>query len=126
MATDYNRTILIVDSNEEVVTALTERLEKRGMTVLSAENGFDGLKEARSKNPDLVLLEVLLPGVDGYRVCRLLKFDPRYRHIPIIICTTKHGERDRRIASEVGADKFLSKPFKIGQLLPLIDELVGD
>lgn len=95
------------------------------MEVMSAEDGYEGLKMARSNSPDLILLEVLLPKVDGYRVCRLLKFDQRYRHIPIIFVTSKHSERDKKIGSEVGADRFLAKPFKMQQLLPLIDELMG-
>lgn len=126
MAADDKRTILIVDSNAEVVSTLTERLEKRGMNVISAQDGFEGLKAARSDNPDLILLEVLLPNLDGYRICRLLKFDQRYRHIPIIFISSKYGDREKRIGKEVGADRFLGKPFKMGELLPMIDELIGD
>ncbi|MEE9166117.1 MAG: response regulator [Candidatus Neomarinimicrobiota bacterium] len=125
MAADKKKTVLIVDSEEEVVSAVTERLEKRGMNVIGAADGIQGLNMARSKSPDLILLEVLLPKLDGYHVCRLLKFDQRFRQIPIIIVTAKRSERDEKVGLEAGADKFLSKPFKISQLLPLIDELIG-
>ena len=80
-------------------------------------SGEDGLNQARKENPDLILLDVMLPKLNGYKVCRLLKFDERYRHIPILMLTAKTQEKDKTLGKETGGDEYLTKPFDIEELL---------
>jgi DNA-binding response OmpR family regulator len=91
-----------------------------GFQVLAAYNGEEGLNQARSENPDLILLDLMLPKLDGYKVCRLLKFDERYKHIPIFMLTAKTQEKDKILGKETGADEYLTKPFDIDELIAKI------
>jgi DNA-binding response OmpR family regulator len=88
-----------------------------GFQVLVSYNGEDALNQARKENPDLILLDVMLPKLDGYKVCRLLKFDERYKHIPILMLTAKTQEKDKLTGVETGADEYITKPFDIDQLM---------
>jgi DNA-binding response OmpR family regulator len=88
-----------------------------GWDVLVAHNGEEGLNQARKENPDLILLDLMLPKLDGYKVCRLLKFDERYKHIPILMLTAKTQEKDKIIGKETGADEYITKPFDMDELI---------
>jgi DNA-binding response OmpR family regulator len=92
-------------------------LEMEGFQVLVSFNGEDALNQARNENPDLILLDIMLPKLDGYKVCRLLKFDERYKHIPILMLTAKTQARDKQTGMETGADEYITKPFDIDQLM---------
>jgi len=112
--------ILIVDDEVDLVETIRFPLEKEGYAVLVSYNGEDALNQARKENPDLILLDVMLPKLDGYKVCRLLKFDERYKHIPILILTAKTQEKDKIIGMETGADEYIMKPFDIDELMEKI------
>ena len=116
--------ILVVDDEPDIVQVLTIGLEAAGYRVESAYDGPEGLKKARELNPDLILLDLMLPKMDGYRVCRLLKFDERYRHIPIIILSARTQGKDRELALETGANQFLTKPQPFTDLLSHIETLL--
>ena len=105
--------ILVVDDEVDLVETLRFPLELEGFDVIVSYNGEDALNQAREKNPDLILLDVMLPKLDGYKVCRLLKFDERYKHIPILMLTAKTQEKDKLIGKETGADEYITKPFDI-------------
>jgi|Deesub1362B_J571_1020462.scaffolds.fasta_scaffold01287_2 DNA-binding response OmpR family regulator len=117
--------ILVVDDVKETLMALKIRLEYSGYEVLTAPDGELGLKLAREENPDLIILDVMLPKIDGFSVCRLLKFDEDYEHIPIIMLTAKGQETDKAIGKEVGADVYLTKPYNPRELIYHIERLTG-
>lgn len=117
--------ILIVDDEPDIVTMVQMRLEAGGYEVISACDGNSGYSKARSENPDLIILDVMLPGMDGYKVCRLLKFDQKYKRIPIIMLTAKGGKEDQELSRQVGADLFLNKPPELKELLAKVNELLN-
>ena len=103
--------ILIVDDEEDILELVRYNLSKEGYRVQCASSGEDGLTSARSENPDLVLLDLMLPGIDGLDVCRLLKGDGRTKAIPVIILSAKGEESDIVTGLEIGADDYIVKPF---------------
>ena len=109
--------ILIVDDEPDLLTVLKIGLETEGYEVLTASDGEQGLAIARQAMPDLMVLDLMLPRMDGYKVCRTLKFDERYKRIPIFILSARSGETDRRLALELGADEFHSKPYNMRELV---------
>ena len=111
------RRILVVDDKVDLVESLRFLLETEGYSVLVSYNGEDALNQARKENPDLILLDLMLPKLDGYKVCRLLKFDTRYKHIPILMLTAKTQEKDKILGMGTGADEYITKPFDIDELL---------
>jgi len=114
--------ILVVDDEIDLVETLRFSLELKGYEVLVAYNGEDALHLARNENPDLILLDVMLPKMEGYQVCRLLKFDARFRHIPIFMLTAKTQEKDRMIGEQTGADEYITKPFEMEDLMKKVKE----
>jgi len=112
--------ILVVDDEVDLVKTIRFSLETKGYTVLVSYNGEDALNQARKEHPDLVLLDIMLPKLDGYKVCRLLKFDERYKHIPIMMLTAKTQEKDKILAMETGADEYITKPFDMDELIEKI------
>lgn len=117
--------ILVVDDNEASRIMLREQLEAHNYEISEAEDGAAGLTKARLTSPDLIILDVMLPKIDGYKVCGLLKADTRYNRIPIIIFTAKIQESDKKLSREMGADAYLPKPFIPDMLLGKICELLG-
>ncbi len=109
--------ILIVDDELDLVETVRFPLELEGYDVLVSYNGEDALNQARKENPDLILLDLMLPKLDGYKVCRLLKFDERYKHIPILMLTAKTQEKDKALGKETGADEYITKPFDMNDLM---------
>ncbi|NWF57042.1 MAG: response regulator [Syntrophaceae bacterium] len=112
--------VLIIDDEVDLVETIRFPLELEGFRVLAAYNGEEGLSQARNEHPDLILLDLMLPKLDGYKVCRLLKFDERYKHIPIFMLTAKTQEKDKILGKETGADEYFTKPFDIDELIAKI------
>lgn len=112
--------ILVVDDEADLVSVLRFGLEVEGFEVISASDGEQGLSLARETQPALMLLDLMLPKLDGYKVCRALKFDERYRTMPIFILSARSGEEDRRLALEMGADAFITKPYEMKELVAKI------
>ena len=112
--------ILVVDDEADLVSVLRFGLEVEGFEVISASDGDQGLAMAREAAPALMLLDLMLPKLDGYKVCRALKFDERYRTMPIFILSARSGEEDRRLALEMGADAFITKPYEMKELVARI------
>jgi DNA-binding response OmpR family regulator len=109
--------ILVVDDEVDLVETVRFSLELEGYDVLVAYNGEEALNQARKENPDLILLDLMLPKLDGYKVCRLLKFDERYKHIPILMLTAKIQEKDKVTGMETGANEYITKPFEMDELM---------
>jgi len=112
--------ILLVDDEVDLVKTVQFSLELEGYKVLVSYNGEDALNQARKENPDLIILDLMLPKLDGYKVCRLLKFDERYKHIPILMLTAKTQEKDKVLGIETGADEYITKPFDMDVLMEKI------
>jgi len=112
-----SKKILIVDDEADLVETVRFPLEMEGYHVLVSYNGEDALNQARKEKPDLILLDLMLPKLDGYKVCRLLKFDDRYKHIPILMLTAKTQEKDKALGMETGANEYITKPFEIDHLI---------
>ncbi len=117
--------ILVVDDEEDILNVLRFRLEANNYEVLVASDGQEGLNKARSEKPDLMILDLMLPKLDGYKVCRMLKFDEDYKAIPIIIFTARVQKKDEELGMEMGADAYIPKPFEPEILLGKIKELLN-
>lgn len=109
--------ILVVDDEPEAVELLEFNLTKAGYRVLTAADGAQALQKARTGLPALILLDIMLPELDGFEICRMLRRDPATARIPIIMLTAKAAEMDRVIGLELGADDYVTKPFSIRELL---------
>ncbi len=116
--------ILLIEDEVDMVYALTLHLEAMNCEVLSAGDGQTGLDMARKEKPDLIILDLMLPKMDGYKVCRILKFDERYKKIPIIMFTARAQDQDKKLGQEVGADAYITKPFDSRVLLDKISALL--
>ena len=118
--------ILIVDDEPDLLETIQINLELEGYECLVAYDGFRGFERARQEKPDLIILDVMLPGMNGYKVCRLLKFDEKYKRIPIIMLTAEAQEKDRQTGQETGADVYMTKPFAADKLLAKVKEYLGE
>ena len=112
--------ILLVDDEVDLVKMIRFALERIGFTVLVSNDGEDALRQAREDNPDLIILDIMLPKLDGYQVCHLLKSDQRYKHIPILMLTAKAQQKDKALGMEIGADEYITKPFEMNELMEKI------
>ncbi|MBU3195613.1 response regulator transcription factor [Clostridium algidicarnis] len=108
--------ILIVDDEEHIIELLKFNLEKSGYEVLVAMDGNNAISKAKSEIPKLILLDLMLPGMDGYDVCKEIRKDNLTAHIPIIMLTAKGEELDKIIGLELGADDYITKPFSVREL----------
>ena len=110
-------TILIVEDEEDILELVTYNLKREGYNTVGAGSGEDALAEAAARTPDLILLDLMLPGVDGLEVCRRLKKEPRTDGIPVIMLTAKGEEADIVAGLELGADDYVTKPFSVRVLV---------
>lgn len=117
--------ILLVDDEPNLVLLMEARLKVNGYEVLTANNGQTALEVAKKEKPDLIILDLMLPKMDGYKVCALLKKDVRYAKIPIIMFTARAQQEDIQLGEEVGADAYITKPFEPKILLSKMGELLG-
>jgi len=117
--------ILVVEDDLVTQRVLSARLQITDYEVLTASDGEEGLKKARNENPDLVILDLMLPKMTGYEVCRMLKFDDKYNDIPIIILSALNQQDEREKAVKSGADAVFIKPFDLELLLVKIKGFIG-
>jgi len=116
--------ILITEDSPTILAIAKDTLESAGYAVICAVDGQEALDKMHKEQPDLIILDLMLPKVDGYKVCRMLKFDAKYKNIPIIIFTARAQEADVKLGQEVGADAYITKPFDPEKLLAKIKELI--
>ena len=109
--------ILVIEDEPDILEVIQYNLEREGHKVIACRNGEQGLSRIRTDNPDLVVLDLMLPGMDGVEVCRQVKSDPVTRSIPIIMVTAKGEESDIVLGLGIGADDYLSKPFSPRELV---------
>jgi len=116
--------ILVVDDEEHILELLKFNLETNGYKVLCADNGIDALKIARQEVPQLVLLDLMLPKMDGYDVCKEIRKDNSISNMPIIMLTAKGEEFDKILGLELGADDYLTKPFSVRELVARVKAIL--
>ena len=121
-----SKKILLVDDEEDLVETISMRLEANNYDVISAYDGQEGLKKAREEKPDLIILDIMLPKLDGYQVCRMLKFDRTLNKIPIIMLTAMGQEEDQKTGVDVKADAYIIKPFDSKVLMDKVKELLAE
>jgi two-component system alkaline phosphatase synthesis response regulator PhoP len=114
--------VLAVDDSPTILEMIKAILIAGGYEVITASDGKEALETARAEKPDLILLDVMLPTLDGYRVCRLLKFDQNYKNIPIIMLTAKTEEQAMATGLRTGANQYLTKPVEPERLLAAVAE----
>ncbi|MFA5147416.1 MAG: response regulator [Candidatus Omnitrophota bacterium] len=113
-------TILIVEDEKDIVKMLDYNLKKEGFRTLSVRNGEDAVDSARGAPPDLIILDLMLPGMDGLEVCKKLKGDSKTASVPVIMLTAKSQESDKIVGLELGADDYVTKPFSPRELIARI------
>jgi CheY-like chemotaxis protein len=116
--------IMVVDDDERVVSLVGKTLRRRGYEVIEAFSGYECLEKIEDKKPDLVLLDVMMPGLDGLEVCRQIKKNENTRHVKVVMFTVKSSSRDREISQEYLADYHLSKPLSLELLIKTVDRLL--
>lgn len=109
--------ILIIEDEKDIVEALEYNLKKEGFNAYKAFDGINGLRMAKEKSPHLIILDLMLPGIDGIELFKTLKKDERTMRIPVIMLTAKSGEVDKVLGLELGADDYISKPFSMRELI---------
>jgi len=122
--TEKKKKILVVDDSQDMRVILSMRLRINGYEVIMAQDGQEGLDMAKKDAPDLIILDLMLPKIDGYEVCRMLKFDDKYKNIPVIILSALDQQEDREKAVGSGADSYFIKPFDLELLLNKIQSLI--
>ena len=118
--------ILVVDDEPIIVRVLEARLKANGYYVVIASDGQEALNKARTESLDLIILDVMLPKIDGFRVCHLLKSNAALKHIPVLMLMARAQDSDKYTGQECGADAYLPKPFDPPVLLAKIKELLKE
>jgi len=117
--------ILIVDDEPDVVVPIQFLMEQQGYLVMIAERGEDALDLIYHYKPDLVILDIMLPGIDGYEVCEIVRLNPNYRDVKIMFLTAKGREVDIAKGLALGADAYITKPFSNVALVAKVKEILG-
>lgn len=117
--------ILIIDDSPTEIHVLRTMLEKNGFEILEANSGEEGIEKAKAEKPDVILMDVVMPGMNGFQATRALSKDPQTQHIPIIIVTTKDQETDRVWGMRQGAKDYLTKPVAEDELMQKIGAILG-
>ncbi len=115
--------ILVIDDDLVLIKLAETRLKANGYDVATSTEAAEGLKKAINDKPDLIILDVMMPIVNGYNFCRLLKSQHEHKGIPIILLTSRSGDDDKKIGDEVGADAYITKPFNMDDLLNTVKTL---
>jgi DNA-binding response OmpR family regulator len=118
--------LLIVDDNPHAALLVEYAVQKEGFEAVKAMNGLEALEKAKAQRFDLVILDVLLPGMDGFEVCHRLRSAPDTASIPIVMVSAKARDEDRATALRIGADAYLAKPLAMSQLMSTIETLLED
>jgi len=118
-------TILVVDDDRVIQKLLSVNFEMEGYRVVTASDGLDGLAQVEAVNPDIILLDVMMPRMDGLTVARKLKSDPSTKGIPIVLLSAKAQSTDIQLGLEAGAEDYITKPFDPLELLDKVAALIG-
>lgn len=124
MSSDKKK-ILLIEDEPDFRQVLRMRLETQGYDIIEAEDGVMGLEMARHQQPDLIIVDVMLPKMNGFKVARLLKYDEKYKNIPLVILTVMSQPNDLKVGQDVGADCYIIKPYQPQELLNKISALIS-
>ena len=116
--------VLVVDDEVNITQILEFSIGSEGYEVLTASNGEEAIDKARREQPDLIILDIMMPKIDGYEACRILKANPITKNIPVVLLTAKGRDIDKRLGYEVGASDYIIKPFSPNKLIERIHELL--
>jgi len=116
--------VLVVDDEEYIQHILNFSFGAEGYDVVTAADGEEGIKKAKSEKPDIIVLDIMMPKMDGYEACKRLKTDPNTKSIPVILLTAKGREVDRKLGSQAGADDYVVKPFSPGRLIERVEGMI--
>ena len=119
------QSVLIIENDDVVLENLSKRFKKQDMLVITSKDGYEGYTRACKESPDLIVSETLLPSMTGFRISRLLKFDERYRNIPVVLITSNNLDTVQDMFRASGADQILGKPFQFRDLMEKIIGLVA-
>ena len=120
-----NEKILVVEDDPSALRLVQYTLEHEGYQVLTATNGLVGLKKAQSEEPDLIILDVMLPGMDGFEICHRLRGEPQTAGLPILMLSAKAQEADKTTGIKVGADDYLPKPADPAEIILRVGKLLA-
>ncbi len=124
MISTSKKLILIIEDNADFRMLVKARLEMNGYEVITTQNGLEGLSATRKNKPDLILLDLMLPGMDGHRICRMIKFDQKLKDIPVIILTSRDTVEDAELARKFRADAYIIKTAKSEIILSAVKRLL--
>jgi CheY-like chemotaxis protein len=116
--------ILLIDDHDSVLKLLEAVLKVRNYDVCYASSGAEGLEKAQKESPDLILLDVMMPGMDGFKVCQALKQSEAMKDIPVVFLTARGEDTDREMGQRVGGEGFIKKPFRSVDLMKTISDLI--
>ena len=119
------RTVLIIEDEKLIIVSTQMVLEAAGFRVASATNGEDGITQARTQAPDLILLDIMMPGIDGWETLTRLKRDGETSGVPVVIFTAREHSRGHQKSAEMGAADYFRKPFEPDELIELVEKHVG-
>jgi two-component system, OmpR family, alkaline phosphatase synthesis response regulator PhoP len=121
---EHKKRILVVEDDKDINRTLSLRLEMEGFDVISAHEGYEGYYRAKTQEPNLIILDLKLPGLPGEEICRELRKDKKQASLPIIMLTAKDTDVDKIIGRVIGASQYMSKPFDMDELLRKISVLL--
>lgn len=117
-------TVLVVEDSVPQREMITELLRGIGLTVTVASDGMEALEQMQSQRPDMVVLDIVMPRMNGYELCRRIKADPSTQHVPVVMCSSKGEEFDRYWGMKQGADAYIAKPFQPTELVGTVKQLL--
>ena len=120
------KTVLVVDDDPSVLTIASKRLQAEGVRTLTAADGADGLRKAKEHRPDVVVLDLMMPGMHGYTLIQQIRNDPDLGHVRILVTSSKTYSSDIERTKRLGADRYLSKPYDLQEFWATVAELLGD
>jgi len=121
-----NKKILLVEDDLYASETLKFALEAKGHKTALATNGRDALNMVNSEIPQLIILDIMMPKMDGYHFCRLLKFDARFQHIPVIIVSSKIQEADKKLGLACGGNEYITKPYDLNMLINTVEKYLDN
>jgi two-component system OmpR family response regulator len=120
------KTVVVVEDERNIIEAISFILSRDGWDVKTHSNGHDAVEAVRARAPDLVILDVMLPGKSGFDILQDMRKDDELSTIPVLMLTARGQERDREMAERAGADRYMTKPFSNAEVLEAVRDLVGD
>ena len=117
--------ILVIEDDPATLRLVEYSLKQEGYQIITASNGLDGIRKALGESPDLVILDVMLPGMDGFEICYRLRSEPATKHLPILMFSAKAQEIDKDTGIKVGADDYLTKPSAPSEIVSHVEKLLA-